>query len=155
MEDPLIVRLRARNRLLLAHALIGIEVGLFMIAMGAPTVVEEAFGPWSRVVLGLQALLPSVVTLVGLAIGMNSVIGRRTVLAGLAGQITWHLAMAAALIYSIVEKSHVLALGQPLPEGALAGYGFWVYLNLALLVGVHVAEIIRTELADRRLRRPA
>lgn len=144
--NPLIERLRVRNRLLLAHALIGVEVGLFMMLMGAPTVVEETFGPWARMVLGAQALLPAGVTLAGLAIGMQSVRGRRTVLAGLLGQLTWHVAMAAVLIYSITEKSQVLLPGQPMPEGNLAGYAFWVYLNLALLVTVHILDIVRTEL---------
>lgn len=143
--NPLVDKLRVRNRLLLAHSLICIEVGIFMILTGAPVAIEETFGPWARVALGGQAILPGIVVLIGLALGLGSTRGRWVTVIGLLGQATWHAIMMASLTLSVVQKSEVLALGEPLRPGGMSAYPAWIYMNLALLVIIHIVDIVKSE----------
>jgi hypothetical protein len=142
IEAALVRGLQARNRLLLIHALIGIEVGLFVMFTGGPHQLEAAFGPWVRVALGLQAILPGALTLVGLSYGMQHRAGRMMAFFGLLGLLVWQLSMATIFIYQALTDGVFLSLGEVMPPDAALSYVPWVYVNLAALMVVHLIEIL-------------
>lgn len=47
------------------YGTLGILVGLAMITTGAPSKVEDSFGPWTRLVLGLLAFAGGLLTIIG------------------------------------------------------------------------------------------
>jgi hypothetical protein len=134
--------LRARNRLILIHALIGLEVGLFIMLTGGPQIVEEAWGPWVRYYLGAQALIPGALTLVALLVGLGARSGRIVALIGLLGLLMWQLTMAAIFAVSALRDGVILEIGEHMPMDAALSYVSWVYINLAALMIVHLVEIV-------------
>jgi hypothetical protein len=142
LQDALVRGLQARNRLLLIHAGIGLEVGIFIALTGAPNLIEENFGPWMRVVLGAQSFIPGLLVLLAVGIGLGSRSGRWTALVGVLGLLFWQGTMAVIFALQALQDGDLLPLGEPMPHDAALSYVFLVYVNLALLMLVHLSEII-------------
>jgi hypothetical protein len=61
---------------------------------------------------------------------------------GLLGLLVWQVTMAVIFVIQALSEGVFLSLGEPMPEGAALSYVFWVYLNLAALMSVHLIEIM-------------
>lgn len=142
LKEALIRGLQARNRLLLIHALIGLEVGLFIILTGGPGPVEHAFGPWARVALGLQAMIPGALILAAVAVSLGRRAGAWMALFGVLGLLVWQMTMTVIYAIQAFQDGAFVGLGEEMPPDAALAYVPWVYINLALLMVVHLIEII-------------
>lgn len=114
-------------------AVISILVGIVMIVTGAPAFLEDWFSPWSRVVLGVLAFSPGLLTVIGVAVGPARIGGWWTQVLGLLGQAVWYASMMGAYVGLLVYEGPQWAdLGEPL-NAAVSGRAYVPLIYLGLL----------------------
>lgn len=123
----------AHRMMIMWLAIASMVVGIVMVLTGAPTFLEDWFSPWSRVVLGLLAFSPAVLTVVGAAMGPSrSNVAWWLQMFGLLGQASWYFAMLCAYIGLLMHEGPQWArLGEELaPHVSGRGYVPFIYLGL-------------------------
>lgn len=140
-----------RIGLLRVHALTGLVSGIQVVCFGGATVIESAFGIWSRPILGFLAIAGGVVLMSGLLARPRSIPAEAL---GLTLLGLWDLAMALGILYARVHSGDFAPRGllEPLPKPPIvyvAPYAISVYAGLTALIVVHLYTLRRANKATR------
>lgn len=139
-----------RRGLLWVHALIGMLAGPQMLLWGSASIIEASTGTWSRPVMACLGLTGGAFLALGLTRRPRSVPLEAI---GLAVVGLWDVLMTLGLAYARIHQNdyHVLALGEPLPQGYASAYPITIYAGLAALIGVHLWTLRRFGKSGLRL----
>jgi hypothetical protein len=126
------------------YGMLGILVGLAMTATGAPGRVEEAFGPWIRLILGATAFAGGVMTMIGNIGSTNSRRSWALAFAGLNLLAIWGFTMAGVYFASALKEGFMVAWPwQDLPPDSGRLYVPLLYECLFFLFLLHVVTLVR------------
>lgn len=138
------IGLTSRLQALALYGFLGIQVGIAMILTGVTSAVEEHYGPWARVYLGLPALIGGAFTLCGAFKGDRSPAGWWATFVGTNVLGLWCSIMA--VVYTISAIVPGVDFGLPGETIEPAGGRLFIpilYLHLAILIGLHAVTLIR------------
>lgn len=141
--DRIMLELTNRTFIMAIHGTLLFAVGLMMAITGAPSPIEESFGPWSRIVLGLSAMASGSLILFGAAETDNTAPGWAALLAGFGSGMLWHLGLATAYATAALSSDMmILEPGAPFdPSVTSRGYIPLIYVGYVLLTSVHLRTV--------------
>lgn len=130
-----------RLGLLWVHGIVGVVGGMQQLLYGSATQVEDALGPWVRLLLVPLALGGGLLLLLGLTRKPQRSIPLEAV--GLALVACWDLAMTAGLAYARYAQHtyRPLPLLRPMPHGYVPAYPITVYAGMLALLVIHLVTL--------------
>lgn len=150
-EKELLIWLNSRTIAMTLYSLLGIEVGGAMIVAGGPTLIEQHWGPWSRVILGGLAILGGVLTMLGAILGDRTRRGWWTAIWGTSLMVVWAGAVCAGYAILTVQDGVVFAYPwQMIAPSYGRLYIPLLYQSIVLLILLHVITLLRLGRPPRR-----
>jgi hypothetical protein len=147
------VGLASRQQALMLYGLLGLQVGVIMLFTGAQPVVEDVYGVWSRVWLGVPATVAGILVCSGALLNDRTWAGWWTSFIGANLLGAWGTLMA--LSYAAAATKTGVHFSYPWdPEVAPAEtarlFVPFVYQTIAILTGLHVVTLHKLGRPRRR-----
>lgn len=144
-HDRVLLELMNRTAMTTVHGTALFVIGLMMALTGAPAPIENAWGPWSRLILGLTAMVIGMTILYGATETDNDRRGWVALTVGFAFGMLWHLGLAIVYAIAAFQSQMVILMpGQSLdPSITNRGYIPWIYLGYVALTLIHARTVWR------------
>lgn len=141
--ERIMLELTARTAMMFVHGAMLAMIGLTMVVTGAPSPIEAAWGPWSRIALGGAALVIGAVILFGAAETDNDPAGWRALMLGFGGGMLWHAVLAGSYAVAAYQTQMAFLLpGETLSASVTSrGYIPLIYLGYVLLTALHFRTV--------------
>lgn len=141
--DRIMLELTARTAMMFTHGALLVMIGLMMALTGAPAPIEDAWGPWSRLAIGLSAVVIGLTILFGAAETDIEPAGWGALVVGFATGMLWHVGLVVSYAMAAVD-SRVMLLGPgEVLDASISSRGYipLIYIGYVALTLIHLRTI--------------